>query len=26
MPPDNPLSEADIQLISDWIQQGADNN
>jgi hypothetical protein len=26
MPPDNPLSQADIQLISDWIKQGADNN
>jgi hypothetical protein len=26
MPPDNPLPQADIQLISDWIQQGAENN
>jgi hypothetical protein len=26
MPPDNPLPQADIQLISDWIQQGAHDN
>jgi hypothetical protein len=26
MPPDNPLSQADIQLISDWIQLGAQDN
>jgi hypothetical protein len=26
MPPDNPLSQADIQLISDWIKQGAQDN
>jgi hypothetical protein len=26
MPPDNPLPQADIQLISDWIQQGAKDN
>ena len=26
MPPDNPLPQADIQLISDWIQQGASPN
>lgn len=26
MPPDNPLDEADIQLISDWVDQGAPNN
>jgi hypothetical protein len=26
MPPDNPLPQADIQLISNWIQDGADPN
>lgn len=26
MPPDNPLPQADIQLISDWIQKGAKDN
>jgi hypothetical protein len=26
MPPDNPLPQADIQLISDWISDGAPNN
>jgi hypothetical protein len=26
MPPDNPLSQADIQLIETWISQGADDN
>ena len=26
MPPDNPLPQADIQLISDWISHGAPNN
>jgi hypothetical protein len=26
MPPDNPLSQADIQLISKWISDGAQNN
>jgi hypothetical protein len=26
MPPDNPLPEADIQLISRWISDGADSN
>ena len=26
MPPDNPLPQADIQLISDWIEHGAKDN
>lgn len=26
MPPDNPLPQADIQLISNWILNGADDN
>ena len=26
MPPDNPLSQADITLISNWIMAGADDN
>ncbi len=26
MPPDNPLPEADIQLIESWIADGAKNN
>lgn len=26
MPPDNPLSQADIQLIETWISQGANEN
>ncbi len=26
MPPDNPLPEADIQLIESWIADGAQNN
>jgi hypothetical protein len=26
MPPDNPLSDADIQLIETWINDGAHNN
>jgi hypothetical protein len=26
MPPDNPLPQSDIQLISNWILNGADSN
>ncbi len=26
MPPNNPLADGDIQLIADWVDQGAPNN